>query len=89
MAFAINIEQFRLVDGYDNYQVSSHGRVRNCVTDRIMNACIRGEYLCAHLSKDGKCKNHQVHRLVAFAFCENQNNKNVVDHIDRIKTNNV
>ena len=29
MNFPINIEQWRLIDGYDNYEISSHGRVRN------------------------------------------------------------
>ena len=36
MNFAINIEQFRLIDGYDNYEISSHGRVRNNKTSRIL-----------------------------------------------------
>ena len=29
MNFPMNIEQWRLIGGYDNYEVSSHGRVRN------------------------------------------------------------
>ena len=36
MNFAIEIEQWRLIDGYDNYEISSHGRVRNNKTSRIM-----------------------------------------------------
>ena len=32
----INIEQWRLVDGYDNYEISSFGRVRNSTTSKIM-----------------------------------------------------
>ena len=40
--FPANIEQWRNVDGYDNYQVSSHGRVRNSKTNRIMTNCING-----------------------------------------------
>ena len=37
----------------------------------------------------GKCKSHSIHRLVAFAFCDNPNNYTVVDHIDRSRTNNM
>ena len=36
MNFPINIEQWRLIDGYDNYEISSHGRVRNNKTSKIM-----------------------------------------------------
>ncbi len=31
---------------------------------------------------------YQVHRLVCFAFCSNDNDYNVVDHIDRNPLNN-
>ncbi len=85
--FAGNIEQWRLVDGYDNYEVSSHGRVRNNKTARILIPWLNsGGY--PHVSLKNK-KNHPVHRLVAFAFCANLNNSTLVDHIDRNKTNNM
>ena len=29
MQIADNIEMWRLINGYDNYEVSSHGRVKN------------------------------------------------------------
>ena len=35
-----NIEQWRLVDGYNNYEVSSVGRVRNTITLKIMKQSI-------------------------------------------------
>ena len=40
----INIEQWRLVDGYDNYEVSSFGRVRNSTTSRIMKQNLTDGY---------------------------------------------
>ena len=90
MAFAVNIENWRLVDGYDNYEVSSHGRIRNNVTGKILKSGIGNHgYLRVNLSKDCKVKNNTIHRLVAFAFCENPNNYDVVDHIYRNKTNNM
>ncbi len=36
MQIADNIEMWRLINGYDNYEVSSHGRVRNNRTMRIL-----------------------------------------------------
>ena len=90
MEFANNIEQWMLIDGYDNYEVSSFGRVRNNVTARILKpGTNRGGYQVVVIYKDGKIKNHAMHRLVAFAFCPNPNEYNVVDHISRVKTNNM
>ena len=90
MAFAQNIEQWRLIDGYDNYEVSSHGRVRNNVSNLIMKQNTnRGGYKKLSLQYHGKKKTHRVHRLVAFAFCDNPNNYDVVDHLDKNRTNNM
>jgi len=36
MNIANNIEHWALIDGYDNYEVSSFGRVRNNNTNKIM-----------------------------------------------------
>ena len=81
MAFAVNIENWRLVDGYDNYEVSSHGRIRNNQSGRILKNCINSSgYYSVLLYKDGKMKRMMIHRLVCFAFCLNPNDYNIVDH---------
>ena len=84
-----NDEQWRMVDGYDNYSVSSFGRVKNTTTSRILKQCLnRDGYYIVGLRKDKQTKTHQVHRLVCFAFCNNDNDYNVVDHTDRNPLNN-
>lgn len=40
MAFPANIEQWLLIDTYENYQVSSFGRVRNSQTGRLLKHCL-------------------------------------------------
>ena len=84
-----NDEQWRMIDGYGNYSVSSFGRVKNSITSRILKPGNKGNgYRLVVLCKDKQTKTYQVHRLVAFAFCNNDNNYNVVDHIDRNPSNN-
>ena len=84
-----NNEVWRAIDGYLNYEVSSHGRVRNNLTGFIIKQ--RNEkygYYRVNLYKNGKGTTIRIHRLVCEAFNENENNYTMVDHIDRNRTNN-
>ena len=87
--FPTNAEYFRVIDGFPNYDVSTDGRVRNSKTGKIRKLMIlRSGHIQVGLSKDKKESKHSVHRLVCTAFCNNENNYNVVDHIDRNPSNN-
>ena len=89
MNFPINIEQWRLINGYDNYEISSHGRVRNNKTSRIMKLILnRNGYFTIYLSRDGQPKFHNVHRLVAFAFLDRNEDQTDVDHINHNRKDN-
>ena len=86
---ANNIEQWMLIDGYNNYEVSSFGRVRNNVTNRILKQYVRtDQYHTIGLSLKSKRQTHFVHWLVAFAFCDKPDGCDLVDHIDRNPQNN-
>ena len=86
---ADNIENWRLIDGYDNYEVSSHGFVRNNKTGRILKSCVDGGgYTQVMLRKDNKPKSYKIHKLVASRFCDNPNNYRCVDHMDNNRSNN-
>ena len=89
MQIANNIEHWALIDGYDNYEISSFGRVRNNETCRILKGSNNGNgYNKITLCKEKKEKKVYVHRLVAFAFCEKKDEYDIVDHIDQNKINN-
>lgn len=78
-------EIWKDIEGYDNYEVSTLGQVRNKKTGHATFGSLNDQgYLRVSLEK----KTHNVHRLVALAFLENPNNYPTVDHKDRIKTNN-
>ena len=72
-----------------NYSVTSDGKVFNDITGLELKGTYKtNEYHSIQLAIEGKNKTFLVHRLVAEAFCENPNNCNIVDHIDRNKLNN-
>ena len=57
--------------------------------ERILKPAIQKKgYLRVYLTKDGKDKAFQVHRLVAIAYIDNPENKETVNHINGIKTDN-
>ena len=82
------MEEFRKIEGFENYSVSNHGNVRNDETGRILKSASRACYPAICLWLNGNQYFKYVHRLVAQTFCENENNNNQVDHIDGNKCNN-
>jgi hypothetical protein len=80
-------ENWKDIANYDNYEVSSFGRVRNKKTGRILKQANMGGYYGVGLSKI-KTKTFQVHRLVAETFIENLENKAHVNHKDKNSLNN-
>lgn len=87
------------------YKVSNNGQVRsedrviphNCgkwsrsVKGRILKQVLSKQtnYYTVMLSKNGKPRCHTVHSLVAAAFLEKTDSKQVVDHIDGNRQNNI
>ena len=80
------MEKWKKIDGFENYSVSSEGRVRNDKTGRVLkNKLVRG-YQSVMLYPGRKMM--IVHRLVALAFIPNPSNLPQVNHINEIKTDN-
>ena len=65
------------------------GEFRRTVKERIRaQTFTSGNYLHVCLSKNGIHKTQRIHRLVAKAFLDNPLNKETVDHINTIRTDN-
>lgn len=94
--FIKTMEKWKSVIGFENYQVSNFGNVRNLkfisVNDIVnsknltLSTTTKGYF---RVTLYGKTRRHfQVHRLVAIAFIPNPDNKREVNHKDGDKTNN-
>lgn len=82
-------EVWKKIDGFENYEVSTLGRVRNKNTGNILKAADRGKgYMFVVLCVNGKRSNRSVHRLVADTFIPNPDNKPQVNHKDETRDNN-
>lgn len=88
-----DLEQWKEIEGFEDYLVSSLGRVRTkkwrqptpLIRVRLRRA---HNYLTVVLRRGGKAFDKDVHRLVAMAFCPRLEGKAVVNHKNGAKLDN-
>ncbi|MGB5634353.1 MAG: NUMOD4 domain-containing protein [Waterburya sp.] len=80
-------EVFADIRGYEGYQVSNHGRVKNSKTGKILKPYLTRGYLKVSLYSESGRKCNLDHRLVAEAFILNPQNESDVNHINGCKAN--
>lgn len=79
------MEIYKKIDGFENYEVSNFGNVRNIKTGLVLKGLDNGKgYLRVRLNK----KFYLNHILVAKSFLENPDNLPTVDHKNRDTQNN-
>lgn len=91
-------EMFKDIPGYENiYQVSNIGRVKRIgtidsrgrtVKEKILKQNLNKGYYYVELCHNARRKKYAIHRLVSMTFITNVKNKNFVNHINCIKTDN-
>jgi hypothetical protein len=98
------MEQWKTIEGYDGrYQISNYGRVKSVwhyhyvnldelkkiYKEKMVAINENGKgYQIVSLSKDGKRKNHYIHRLVAEHFLDKKTDADYVNHKDFNTRNN-
>jgi hypothetical protein len=79
-------EYYRIIKGYENYQVSNLGNIWSIRSKRKLKKQItKNGYEAIDLGRGNKML---VHRIVALNFLTNENNYPCVNHKDGCKTNN-
>ena len=82
-------ETFVEIEGFEKYEVSNLGKVRNIKSGIVLKPWITKDgYLRHCLYKHNKRKNLLLHRIIATAFIDNPEEKPCVNHIDENKLNN-
>ena len=82
-------EVFIPLQGFPLYEISQYGNIRNVTTKNIKATRVStNNYIAVDLSKDGNSKTYLLHRLIAIHFIPNPDNKQFVDHINGVKTDN-
>ena len=78
---------WKIIQGFENYSVSSEGEVRNNKTGKILSPSpSAGGYLKVNLRKNKTSYSRYVHRLVAENFLEGEGE---VNHLDGNRQNNI
>lgn len=83
------VETFVKINGFERYEVSNLGKVRNIKSGRILKPSLqKNGYLTYGLYENNKQKFLYLHRIIATAFIDNPDEKPCVNHIDENKLNN-
>lgn len=84
------VEEYKDIQGYENYLISNLGNIKNKKTNKILSTYKNhNNYVYVSLYKNGKSNKIRVHRLVGKAFIQNPDNKPEIDHIDKKRDNNI
>jgi len=82
------MQTFKDIKGFEDYQVSQSGDIYSKKSGRILKHKSNGVYKNISLHKGKSPHYRYIHRLVAEAFCDNPDNKPMVNHKDGNKLNN-
>ena len=82
-------DDFVDVTGYEGiYKINKEGDIWSCYYKKIIKFYMSFGYKRIQLRKNNTRNEYFIHRLIAINFIPNPDNNPVIDHINRIKTDN-
>ena len=82
-------EIWKKVNNYENYEISSFGRLKNLKLNRISTGTNHMGYIRVKLTKNNITNSFLLHRIVAENFIPNPENKKEVNHLGEKNDNRV
>jgi hypothetical protein len=83
------IERWRRIQGFENYLISTMGRLYNKTTHKYLYGSLKYDgYVRISLRKNKKSVDKTVHRLIAETFISNPHNLPMVDHKNGDRSDN-
>ena len=80
---------WKQIKRFPNYEASNYGEIRNIKTKEVMTPiCNNKGYPTVRLKKDKKFIHIAVHVIIASTFLEKHFDTDIIDHINRNKTDN-
>ena len=82
-------EQWKIIEEFPNYEISSYGRIRNISTQKYLSGGKdKDGYFQVTLIKNKKQFCRRVNKLVAIEFIKNPSDYPIINHKDENKENN-
>jgi hypothetical protein len=66
-----NLEEWKEIINFPNYQISSYGNIINKNSNKYLKPSSNGGYLCVSICNENGVRSTKMHRLVAEAFISN------------------
>jgi len=82
------MEFWKQVEGFQLYEISNQGKIRNAKTKRILKTQDLRGYKRIKLWENGIRHSASIHRLVALAFIGKKEGKTIVNHKNGILSDN-
>jgi NUMOD4 motif/HNH endonuclease len=84
----MDVEVWKVIPSFTNYEASSFGRIRNIKTHKIIKCYINDGYCNLKLYCEKKGRPCKLHRIIAETFIPNPEGLTTVNHKNKNKTDN-